>query len=212
MTVGDADKIWHPQFFAAFTFRVPTFDQDSATADPSYDLRHSVKPRGSLGSHLAHSMSDGIAEEVEAVLREAFGSLSSSPPAEKHVRIGLSTEAREGPYNQDEAEHFVALSDHLFEGMKRLRTRRYQLDLCCVFLTIAVATTLWHTQLFSAITFESRCFPELLHTAAFDRSRVTANGTEMFELADLVNLSFGSHAAYSPRTCHLPSKSSLGAG
>ena len=26
-----------------------------------------------------------------------------------------------GPYNQDEAEHFVALSDHLFEGMKRLR-------------------------------------------------------------------------------------------
>ena len=98
MTVGDSNKIWHPQFFAAFTFRVPTFDQDSATADPSYDLRHSVKPRGSLGSHLAYSTSDGIAEEVEAMLREAFGSLSSSPPAEKHVRIGLATEAREGPY------------------------------------------------------------------------------------------------------------------
>ena len=63
--------------------------------------------------------------------REAFGSLSSSPPVEKHVRIGLATEAREGPYNQDEAEHFVALSDHLFEGMKRLRTRRYRLVLCC---------------------------------------------------------------------------------
>ena len=66
-----------------------------------------------------------------------------------------------------------------------------------MFLTIAEATTLWHPQIFSAITFKSRCLSELLHTAAFDRSRVTANGTEMFELPDLVNLSFGSHAAYS---------------
>ena len=35
-----------------------------------------------------------------------------------------------------------------------------------------------------------------VYADAFDRSRVTANGTEMFKLADLVNLSFGSHTAY----------------
>ena len=34
------------------------------------------------------------------------------------MRIGLATEAREGPNNQDKAEHVIALSDLLVEGMK----------------------------------------------------------------------------------------------
>ena len=62
------------------------------------------------------------------------------------MRIGLATEAREGPNNQDKAEHVIALSDHLVEGMKapiihlgllkRLRTILRQLELCSVFLAL----------------------------------------------------------------------------
>ena len=50
-------------------------------------------------------------------LEKPLGSLSSSPPAEKHVRLGWATETRKGPNNPDKAEHVLASSD-LFESMK----------------------------------------------------------------------------------------------
>ena len=40
------------------------------------------------------------------------GTLKSTPSAEKHVRIGLATEAREGANTQDKAEHLIAKTGH----------------------------------------------------------------------------------------------------
>ena len=35
LTVGDADTLWHPQFFSAITFESQRMSEDGATADPS---------------------------------------------------------------------------------------------------------------------------------------------------------------------------------
>ena len=53
----------------------------------------------------------------ETMFRQAFGNLSRSPSAEKHVRIALAIEAREGLNTKDRAEHLTAVSDHLFKDM-----------------------------------------------------------------------------------------------
>ena len=41
-------------------------------------------------------------QEDEAMFREAFGSLSSSPTTKKHMRLVLALEPREGPNTQDQ--------------------------------------------------------------------------------------------------------------
>ena len=53
--------------------------------------------------------------EDEAVLRETLENLGRSPQAEKHMRIVLATEAREGPHPHDKAECLVAATGHLFK-------------------------------------------------------------------------------------------------
>ena len=49
--------------------------------------------------------------------RRAFGNLSRSSSAQKHVRIVLAMEAREGLNTENRVEHCTAVRDHLFEDM-----------------------------------------------------------------------------------------------
>ena len=54
-------------------------------------------------------------QEDEAMFRETFENSCRSLSAEKHVRIVLAVEAREGPNTQDKADRLVAATCHLFE-------------------------------------------------------------------------------------------------
>merc|ERR1712136_553714 len=56
-------------------------------------------------------------QEDEAMLRETLENLGRSPSAEKHMRIVLAMEAREGPNTRDKAERLMAATGHLFEDM-----------------------------------------------------------------------------------------------
>ena len=52
------------------------------------------------------------------MLREAEGHLGRSPSAEKHMRIVLAMEAREGANTQDKADRLMAATgDHLEDMM-----------------------------------------------------------------------------------------------
>ena len=50
--------------------------------------------------------------------RQGLGNLGRSPSAEKHARMVLVTEGREGPNTQDQAGHLIAMGCRLFEDMK----------------------------------------------------------------------------------------------
>ena len=51
------------------------------------------------------------------MFREPLENLGRSPSTEKHVRIVLAMEAREGPNARDKAERLMAATGHLFEDM-----------------------------------------------------------------------------------------------
>ena len=55
--------------------------------------------------------------EDEAMLRDTLKNLGRSPSPEKQVRIGLTTEAREGPKTQDKAERLLVATGHVFEDV-----------------------------------------------------------------------------------------------
>ena len=56
-------------------------------------------------------------QEVESMFRETLENLSRSRSAEKHDRIGLATEDREGANTQDKAERLIAETCHHLEDM-----------------------------------------------------------------------------------------------
>ena len=127
-------------------------------------------------------------QEDEAMLRETLENLGRSPSAEKHMRIVLAMEAREGPNTRDKAERLMAATGHLFEDMmatyhppgiagevagkssntqwafrqlwKKYGVELHERDLSSVFMTVGDADTLWHPQFFSAVTFESQRLTE----------------------------------------------------
>ena len=105
---------------------------------------------------------------------------------QRHTRIVLSLDAREGPNTQDQAGRLIAETGHHLEDMI---PPIIHLVLLAVFMTVGDADTLWYLQFFSPATFESQLLTKTLPWF----TRVTPNGTVMFELASLVIQHFVSH-------------------
>ena len=104
--------------------------------------------------------------EDETVLREPLENLGRSSPAEKHMRIVLATEAREGPHSHDKAECLIAATGHLFNTVHPTslgpsdsfgRNTVWNFT-SSVFMTVGDADTPWHPQFSSAVVFEF-CVP-----------------------------------------------------
>ena len=136
------------------------------------------------------------------MFRETLENLGRSPSAEKHVRIMLPIEAREGPNTQDKAERLMAATGHLFEDMmatchppgiageaagessntkwafrqlrKKYGVELHQRHLNSVFMTVGDADTPGHPEFFSAVTFESQRLTK--DGATVDRSHDTQHG------------------------------------
>ena len=97
-------------------------------------------------------------------MREALENLGRSPQAEKHLRIVLATEAREGPHPHDKAECLIAATGHLLKTVHPTsfgpsdsfgRNTVWNFT-SSVFKTVGDADTPWHPQFFSAFTFDFR--------------------------------------------------------
>ena len=78
MTVGDADTLWHPQFFSAATFESQRLTQDGTTIDPSHGLRLEEDP-------VAHFVILPNYQEDVTMLRETLESWLLSFGRETHA-------------------------------------------------------------------------------------------------------------------------------
>ena len=103
--------------------------------------------------------------EDEAVLRENLENLGRSPPAEKHMRVVLATEARKGPHSHDSR---VSHCGNWFTCSRQFTKNPFGPNTVwnftsSVFKTVGEADTPWHPQFFSAVMLEFCVGPKTVH-------------------------------------------------
>ena len=90
-------------------------------------------------------------------MRYTRGVFRRSPSAEKHMRIALAPEPREGSNTQDQAGRLMAETGHHFEDMVLPVIHMMSQ---AVFMTVRDDDTLGHFQFFNPVTFESQRLTE----------------------------------------------------
>ena len=179
MTVGVADTPWHPQFFIAATFESQRLTQDGTTIDPSHGLRLEEDP-------VAHFVILPIYQEDVTVLHETLESWLLFFGRETHancVSDGPATSFEDvmatchPPRIAEEVDCASPNTQFAFRKLwKKCVVELHQRDLSRVFMTVGVADTFWHPQLFSTVTFESQRSTEEERSWSLKLSRASHGG------------------------------------